>query len=93
MTRAELLFLGNEMQHGSLRERPLHLISAVADDHRGAGGKERRGGPENSLDERQAADFVQDFWQLGLHPGALASGQNNDVYVTQGLGIQTPMLV
>ncbi len=93
MARAELLFLRHEMQRVALRERCLHRIRAMADDHRDAGGKEARRGTKNTLDDRKTTDFMQDFGQLRLHPGALPGGENYDVDVTHWRRIQTPMLI
>ena len=71
----------------------LHLVGAVADDQRDARRLQCRGGPDHALDDRQAANLVQDLGQLRLHPGALAGGQDNDVYVIHARGIQTSILI
>ena len=93
MTRPELLFLRDELQLDPLRQGALDLVGAVAHDHRHAFRLQAGSGPQNPFDQGQAANPVQDLRQPRFHPGALTSGEDDDVYVRHARGIQTLILV
>ena len=58
-----------------------HVIGRVANDERRGRGVKRGRAVEDAVDERASGDLVQHLGQLGLHPRALAGGQNDDVKV------------
>ena len=53
-------------------------VALVAHHHDDARGRERVRGVEHVPDQRPAADAVQHLRQGGLHPGALARGEDDD---------------
>jgi hypothetical protein len=57
------------------------------DDDRRASGREC--GIENQPHHGYAEQTVSDLWQIGLHPGALASGEDEGGYAHDGEG-RTP---
>ena len=81
MAGSKLFFLRDEFERGPLGERSPDIVGAVADHERDAGRHERRGGPDDALDDGQAADRVQDLGPLRLHPRALPGGEHYDVDV------------
>ena len=93
MAGAKLLLLRDELKAGSLGQGLLDLGGAVADHHGDAGRLQGGGCPQHAFDDGQAGDPVQDLGQLGFHPRALAGGQDDDVNVTNGRGIQTLIML
>ena len=54
---------------------------AMADNQRDGRRRKPGGAPEHPLDNRQAANPVQNLGQLRLHARALAGSQNDDVKI------------
>ena len=77
MTGAQLLRLQHPL-HPRLFECGGHLVAAVAVHHMDRGGFERRRGMQHMFEQRLAAQRLQHLGQIGIHPLALACGQDDD---------------
>jgi hypothetical protein len=59
------------------RNRGLNGVGAMACDHNNARRVERLARAQRMRDQWRAADLVQNFGQVGVHPAALTCGQND----------------
>ena len=73
-----LLFrLNGKLDVGFSREQAADDIGPVADDHNCPLHSGLPGGCQHVFDHRPTANFVGDFRQNGLHPGAFSGGQHD----------------
>ena len=80
VTGAELRRLDDELDgRATIGQRGAHVVGAVADDEHGGRGLELVGGSQHVFDNRPAGQRVQHLRPGGLHPRALAGGENHDV--------------
>jgi hypothetical protein len=59
------------------RDQRLDLLAARADHHHGALGAEAVDGGEEMLEHRPPGDRVKHLVEIGLHPRALAGGEDD----------------
>lgn len=78
MAGAKLRVLNDSFHDLGIRGgRGCDSFAAVAGDGDDAGGLQLRGGGQGA-GRRGGGDVVQDLRRLGVHPGALPCGQNDD---------------
>ena len=79
MAGAELLALRDHHGFGgALGHLGFDRLAAVAGDDDDAGGLQRLGGPQGMGDQRGPGQGMQDLGQVGIHPGALPGGEDDD---------------
>jgi len=79
MSRAELRLLDSRPNGRVLPTKLAYLIAGVARYHSHCVRSHSLRGSNHMVEQRQAADAVEDLRQLGLHPSALPGSQNHDV--------------
>jgi hypothetical protein len=81
VARAELRFLQCKPQAQPFPERLPHPLRTVADNHNDRRVLKRVGRAQHVLDQWETAGRMQHLRLLGLHPGPLAGGEDDDVNV------------
>jgi len=77
--RTELRLLHHRFNVRVLPTKVTNLPASVADYNSHCGRSHSLGGPNHMVEQGKSTHPVEDFGQLGLHPGALPGGQNHDV--------------